>query len=139
VLEHLGPVSLDDTTTIVHKGGDAAEQWARAQASLATLADLRTGWLALDTFSTGRTPTRRHAMLTIADVDHDDWERLGLTDQKPDPWFATVNGLRLSMPTPAEFTQRIRCLDQAVQAAAQREADRDRDRLTGRRPVSALS
>ncbi|MDQ3708783.1 MAG: hypothetical protein M3387_05675, partial [Actinomycetota bacterium] len=139
VHKELGAVDLDDTGSIIRRGAAAAESWGKAQASLATLTSLRTGWVALDTFTTGRTPTRRHAMFTIASIDPDTWARLSLYDQKPDPWFATVNGLRLSMPTPAEFTQRVTRLDQAVQAAAQREAAAARDRMAGRRPVSALS
>ncbi len=133
VLAQLGDVDLDDATAIITKGGDAAESWGKAQTAIATVEAIRAGWLALATFTSGRAADKRHAVLAIADVGHADWERLALVDQKPDPWEATRQRLPLSLPTPAEFAQRVARLQHAQQAEADRQEKAARDHALGRR------
>jgi len=135
----LGDVALDDAGTILHRGPAAAESWGKAQTAIATIESVRTGWAALDTLTTNRTPSRRHAMLVLADVSADQWDAHNLTDHKAEPWAAVTMGLRLSLPTPAEFSQRVARLQQAQQAEADRQEKAARDRMAGRRPVSAPS
>jgi hypothetical protein len=132
----IGSVPLEETDVIVRRGGDAAEAWGRAQRASSTIDTIVSGWVSLATIS-HHSLTRRHMILRIADVDAGAWIDDNLTEQKLSPWQVVCAGYPLSLPTPREYQQRIRVIEQtrAEREAAHVKAMHDRE--TGRRPGAA--
>lgn len=128
----LGSVALEDTTQIVQRGGDAAEAWGRAQRGSASIDHIVTGWTALATL--GNVSTNRHYLaLRIADIDPDVWMDDNLTERKLSPWQIVCAGYRLSLPTPREYQQRIRAIEQARVSRQTAIEQAAQDRMTGRK------
>jgi hypothetical protein len=136
----LGSVPLAATDEIVRRGGDAAEAWGRAQRASETIDLIVSGWVSLATIG-HLSPTRRHMTLRIADVNPNTWLDDNLTEQKLSPWEIVCAGYPLSLPTPAEYQQRTRAVEQTrtdrSATQAQTMQDRANGRLTGASMVGA--
>lgn len=131
---HLGPVPLEDTTSIIARGPDAAVEWARAQTATATLESVRVGWLALAALGRINLDVR-YSALRIAEVDAATWQQHRLQDKKNlTAWEALSYGLCLSLPTLNEYRQRLARLQQGLQGLDQQSVplDPERSHIAGR-------
>jgi hypothetical protein len=73
----LGHVSLDDTATVIARGGNAAEVWAQAQGASQVLASIEHAWQELAQLM--RVSVEQHyPALRIASVDAQTWRARNL-------------------------------------------------------------
>lgn len=135
--QRLGNVALEDTTAIIAKGGDAADVWAQAQAATKTIEAVRHGWLGLVGITRAAPEDRNYTTLRIAECDPQTWAAQQLHGRKVGAWDAVLAGLTLSLPTPAEYRQRVSTITKAQEAEARQLADAAHGRSTGRRPLTA--
>ena len=131
--QRLGNVGLEDTSTIIAKGADAADVWAKATAAVKVIEAIRHGWLGLVGITHAAPDDRNHAVLRIADVDYPTWTAQQLHGRKVGAWDAVLAGLTLALPSPAEYRQRVNTITKAQEAEAQRVAGVAHDYATGRR------
>lgn len=103
----LGDVSLDDTASIVARGGAAADAWGQARAAATNIDTARGAWVHLCTLLTGQVPGNEHRLLVIADVPANTWMEQNLAGAEPDPWAALVAGMPLSLPSIAGYRGRV--------------------------------
>ncbi len=134
--QRIGHLQLGDTDPIMRLGGDAAGVWADATAAVRVIDTITGGWSALATFTRLLTPSRRHRTLTIADPTYDQWIEHRLDGAKPDPWTAQLTGLPLSLPTFAEYRQRVQAIDAGIARARQEAEANAHDHMVGRRPAA---
>lgn len=128
----LGSVPLAETEAIIGRGGQAAEAWGRAQAATRTIDAIEPGWFALASICRCDL-TRRHMILRTADVDPEVWLDQNLTDQKMRPWDMLCAGLTLSLPTPQEYKERARAIEQTANERAAAYAREIQNRASGKR------
>ena len=131
----IGDVPLEDTGTIMRKGADVAEVWAKATAAVKVIDAVDAAWQALGTISGSSSSDRRYRVLRIAAVDFETWVEREYEGMRLSPWAAIGAGLTLSLPTMTEYRGRVAVITAgAEQVAAEQEDDR-RAYLTGRRPT----
>lgn len=126
--DRLGAIDLADTTSVVQLGGDAAETWAKAQAAVARISTITNAWSALVEFTRSANINPRYPALQIAAVNASTWQSLELDRKRISAWQATVEGLTLSLPTPAEYRQRIADLERGIAEMARAEEPIDKQR-----------
>jgi len=130
----LGNVPLEDTATIVRKGGDAAKIWGQAQQAVAVVNTTLSGWISLAALTRLAPNHPRYAVLRLAPVTFEQWGSLELTERKISPWEAVLLRLPLALPTFEQYHQRVETIEQGNQRIAQ-HAEQDRQAyLAGRRP-----
>jgi len=133
----IGDVPLEDTGTIMRKGADVAEVWAKATAAVKVIDAAEAGWQALGTITGASSSDQRYRVLRIAVVDHATWVEREFEGQKLSPWDATRAGLALSLPTVSEYRQRVAAIEAGHAGIARLAEQVQHDRMTGRKvPVS---
>jgi hypothetical protein len=132
--EALGNVRLEETATIVSRGGDAAARWGSAQQASATIVAIAEAWRSLGMFTHRAGLDNGRRALVLSAVDWDTWTRLGLLDSRLSPWDALRLGLTLSLPTFTEYKQWLAALEAGRQGAAEaaRPLDTLRSSVAGR-------
>jgi hypothetical protein len=127
----LGHVALDDTVSILAKGGNAAEVWAQAQGAAQTIASIEHAWQELARLTRLASIEPRYPVLRIASVDAQTWDAHNLHSRKISAWEALQEGLSLSLPTMGEYRQRIANLqrEQAEVTGVEQPTDRSREAL----------
>lgn len=133
----LGGLDLTDTASIVRIGPAATEQWAAATTAVKTIDTIDGGWQALGEFTRLSPRNPIYPALRFVDATLDQWADHHLERRKIDGWEAARLGLTLSLPTFAEYHQRIRTIEQAAAARAAADQEAARNRATGRRPQPA--
>lgn len=128
-LQRLGPVSLSDTTEVLDQGGDAAEVWSNVQAALTTLNTITAAWAQLGEVTRLVNPNPNYPALKLTAVSAQTWREQELTRKRLGPWDAIKAGHKLSLPTFAEYAQRVRDLerDTAAMRMAEQPVDTQRD------------
>lgn len=119
-VERLGDVAIDDTASVISRGGDAARVWGEARAAVDTITAIRQAWKLLSSAATHLAVDPRYRLLTIAEVPAETFVEEQLGGLNLSPWDAARRGFTLSLATPDELHQRIT----AVQAAQQRRQDK---------------
>ena len=139
--QRIGDVPLEDSATILQKGGDIAQVWAQAQAAVHAVNTISGGWMALGEFTNRAANDQRYPVLRIASVDYKMWQDQHLTGGRAGgrkititPWEAVLAGLTLSLPTFTEYAQRVDTIQQGAEQAAAQLEDDGRAYMTGRRP-----
>jgi hypothetical protein len=125
---HLGDIDLSDTAVIVERGGSAAEAWGRAQAATRTINTITDAWLALGEFARLVRLDPRYPVLRIAAVDAETWREAQLDRKRLAPWDAVIAGLTLSLPSMAQYGERITTVERGLAQLAAAEAPIDRGR-----------
>jgi len=133
--QRLGNVGLEDTSTVIAKGADAADVWAKATAAVKVIEAIRHGWLGLVGITRAVPDDRNYTVLRIAAIDHPTWTAQQFHGRKVGAWDAVLAGLTLALPTPAEYKQRVAVITQGTQQAATEREEDERAYLTGRRPA----
>jgi len=130
----IGNLPLEDSATILGKGGDIAVIWGEAQVAVTTVDTCITGWSGLGEFTHLAPIDPRHAVLRFAAVSWQEWSDQGLQGRKVTPWEAVLAGLDLNLPTFGEYRDRVRILEQGQQQslADQAPIDRARSSIAGR-------
>ena len=131
--QRLGNVGLEDTSTIIAKGADAADVWAKATAAVKVIEAIRHGWLGLVGITRAAPEDRNYTVLRIAAVDYPTWTAQQLHGRKVGAWDAVLAGLTLALPSPAEYRQRVNTITKAQEAEARQTASVAHDYATGRR------
>jgi hypothetical protein len=119
--DQLGDVSLDDTATVLARGGDAAGTWAAAQNAVSTIDTIVTTRKVLGNLARRLEVDPRYRLLALADVPPDVFldEQLGGTTLGP--WDIARRGWTLSLATPTVLRQRIAAIT-AEQASREQAA-----------------
>jgi len=130
----IGNLPLEDSATILTKGGDIAKVWGEAQVAVATVDLVLTGWAGLGEFTHLAPINPRHAVLRLAAVSWQEWSDQGLQGRKVTPWEAVLAGLDLNLPTFGEYRDRIAILEQGQRQSLVNAApiDRARSHVAGR-------
>lgn len=125
----LGNVQLDDTVAVLEVGGDAAEVWAKAQTAVTRIDAILAAWAELAALTRLANVSALYPALRLLTTDATRWRDLELTRRRIGPWEATTLGLTLSLPTLAEYSQRVRDLERqtAQQAMAEQPVDESRE------------
>lgn len=105
--DRIGDIPLSETGAILAMGGDAAKTWAKANDAASTIDTISAGWQALGTLTRTVAEDPRYRALRLVDVDYTDWIRAELERKRLAPWDALLAGLSLSLPSYAEYRQRI--------------------------------
>lgn len=130
----IGNIPLEDSATILRKGGDIAKVWGEAQVAVATVDSAITGWSALGEFTRLAPIDRHHAVLRLAAVTYQEWTDQALQGRKVTPWEAVLTGLDLNLPTFVEYRQRIAIIEQGQRQGLVDQApiDTARSAIAGR-------
>ena len=131
--QRLGNLTLEDTASIIAKGADAAEVWAKATAAVKTIEAIRHGWLGLVGITRAAPEDRNYTVLRIAAVDYPTWTAQQLHGRKVGAWDAVLAGLALALPTPAEYRQRVAVIVAGHAADAHQDERARNAALTNRR------
>jgi len=131
----IGDVPLEDTATIMRKGADVAEVWAKATAAVKVIDAAEAGWQALGEITRTATSDRRYVVLRIADVPYSEWISSELEGKKLKPWDAMLAGLALSLPTVSEYRERVAVIEAGAASEAAEYAADQQAYLTNRRPA----
>lgn len=135
----IGDVPLEDTGSIMRRGGDIATVWATTQEATTTIDTITTGWAALGEFTRTAPADRNHAVLRVAVVDYPTWKAKELNGKRLTPWEMLLAGLTPSLPTAREYRERIAVITSAAQAEAQTgEVDSLRSAIAGREIRTAV-
>ncbi|MGY1691998.1 hypothetical protein [Geodermatophilus sp. SYSU D01105] len=104
----LGDVDLDDTTTIVRQGGDAAAVWAEARAAVTVIERVDLAWSTLAMATMFAPVGGNHAALRITEATAEQWHSLDeLRRSRVNPWFVVRAGLPLTLASGADYARRI--------------------------------
>jgi hypothetical protein len=108
----IGEHPLKDSAGILAHGGDAARAWASAKESVATIDAAAAVWAILLSFTHLGQANPHMRALRIADLDYQTWTRLGLGAEgsAQDAWTLARAGVPLSLPTFAEYQQRVQVI-----------------------------
>jgi len=129
----IGDVPLEDTGTIMRKGADVAEVWAKATAAVKVIDAADAGWQALGTITGASASDRRYRVLRFASVDYATWVEREFEGMKLSPWDATRAGLTLSLPTVTEYRERVAVITAGHAADAHQDERARNAALTNRR------
>jgi len=129
----IGDVPLEDTGTIMRKGTDVAEVWAKATAAVKVIEAAEAGWQALGTITGASAGDPRYRVLRIASVDFATWTEREFEGMKLSPWDATRAGLSLSLPTVSEYRQRVAIITAGRAGVAHQDERARNASLTNRR------
>lgn len=99
----IGSTPLDQTATILAKGGDIAAVWASATTAVRTIDTIIGGWSSLMTVAR-MNPLPQHRALRLAALNHQQWRDLS---PKADAWEVVSAGLTLSLPTADQYRARV--------------------------------
>lgn len=124
----IGDIPLEDTSSIMQLAGDTAQVWATAQSAVGTLERLRNAWHAFVTFTRTIQPSRNHHVLQVAAVPGQQWRQLSLHDSKAKPWDLLGHGIELSLPTIAQYRERVATVERAM-AYVEPVADPEREAI----------
>jgi hypothetical protein len=137
--QRIGDLPLQDSATILQKGGDVAHVWAQATSASEVIDTIRTGWVALAQFTRLATIDPRYPVLRMAAVSGAVWTERNLERQQLSPWEALIAGLDLSLPTFGEYRQRVAQLEADLQRAVVDAVPVDTQRsLIAGRPIKVL-
>ena len=130
----IGNLPLEDSATILRKGGDIAVIWGEAQVAVATVDTCITCWSGLGEFTHLAPIDRHHAVLRLAAVTYGEWTTHGLRERKVTPWEAILAGLDLNLPTFGEYRDRIAVIEQGQRQSLvdATPIDRERSKVAGR-------
>lgn len=132
----LGNVDLTDDVSILRRGPAAPEAWARAQDAIAMLAAVDAGWVALVS-TTGLVDIGRiYGALRIVDATYNQWFTHQLAGTTPDPWRYAREGLAMSLPSAADYQDRVTRVSSGPQVLV-RELRRQRPRIPAGRRLAA--
>ena len=134
----IGDVPLEDTATIIARGGEVAEAWAQATKAVKVIDAADNALQALGTITRTSSNDRRYRVLRLAEVDYATWITLELEGRKVSPWEAVRMGLTLSLPTVAEYRERVSVITTAQAQAQMLEQQTGRDNASGKRPANQL-
>lgn len=113
----LGGVDLDNTTAVLSRGGDAAQNWADAQAGSNVILEIRNCWKQLSAAAPRLLVDRRWSALMIADI-----EPSAFLEEKIAGWLnpleVVARGFTLSYATPDVLSQRIAALQNHISERA---------------------
>lgn len=129
--EQIGPVPLEDTGSILRRGGDIDAVWAEAQRASEVIEMIRAGWVALAQFTRIVQANPDYKALQLAEVSYSDWTKHELRRRNLQPWEFMLAGLPLSLPTMAEYRQRAQAIIAAM-AEVETTVDRMRSSIAGR-------
>ena len=132
----IGDVPLEDTATIVARGGAAADAWARATGAVRVIDAALTGWQALGTITGTSSSDRRYRVLRLAEVDYSTWVDRELEGSKMKVWDVVRAGLTLSLPTVTEYRERVAVITAAEANLERLDQQAGQDRMTGRIPAA---
>lgn len=110
--DELGGIALSDTGTVVRGGPKATAAWAQAQQASSTLLAIRGGWSTLARY-TGTNDPAHWPVLTVADVPGEVCLSDKLRGANLHPWDLVLAGYRLSLPTVAEYRERLADIEAA--------------------------
>jgi len=124
--QRIGNLDLDDTTTILAKGGDIAEVWATARTAAGTIDTVLNGWHALMMLM-NVTLDPRHRALRLAALGLEQYRSL---PAKTSAWDLLRSGVTLNLPSLDEYRRRIANIEreQADETAAGLNVARDRSK-----------
>lgn len=108
--DRIGPVPLDDAGSILQAGGDIADVWAVAQRASRTIETIGAGWTALVTLTRTAQTNPDYRPLQLAEITYPEWLAGDLRRKKLKPWEFLLAGLRLSLPTAAEYRGRVQAI-----------------------------
>jgi len=128
----IGDLPLEDSATILTKGGDIAKVWGEAQIAVATIDTCITGWSGLGEFTHLAPIDPRYAVLRLAAVTWQEWADQGLQGRKVTPWEAVLAGLDLNLPTFGEYRDRIAVIEQGLRQPVPAPIDYGRSHIAGR-------
>ena len=128
--QQIGPIPLEDTGSIMQRGGDIAAVWAEAQSATQTIESIRTGWTALAQFTRTAPINPDFRVLQLAEVSYAAWTEHTLRRRKLNPWEYQLAGLDLSLPTAAEYRDRVRTITDGI-AQVESVVDRGRSHIAG--------
>jgi len=121
----LGNIDLDNAADVLHKGGNAAEQWGIATRANRTIREITDAWTTL-AHQTGFAPlNRHHIVMRMAEPTLEQWEDQQLQERNISAWEANGLGLKLSLANRETLPQRINSI--ATQRAARAQAGIDRE------------
>jgi hypothetical protein len=112
----LGNIDLAAASDVLHRGGDAAEQWGIATRADRTIREVLDAFALLAHLTGFASLTRHYLVLRMATVTLDQWEGHGLVERKLTAWEAQHLGLTLSLANRQTLPQRI------ARLGAEREA-----------------
>ena len=110
----IGPVALEDTSTIMQAGGDIADVWAQAQAASKVIDTIAAGWMAVGEFTRTVPNNPDYRVLRLSSVDYETWTANNLHRAKLTPWQILSAGLTLALPIASEFRQRVQLITDAM-------------------------
>lgn len=128
--EQIGPVPLEDTTSIMQRGGDIAAVWAEARKAARTIDIIEAGWSALGEFTRTVQTNPNYRVLRLASVDYETWTDKGLHRARLTPWEFLLADLSLSLPTVDEYRARAAVITRGDQEPAT-VVDRERSYIAG--------
>ena len=129
----IGDVPIEDTGTIMRRGGDIAAVWAKATAAVKVIDAADAGWQALGTITRTSSSNRLYRVLRFADVNHATWTEREFEGMKLSPWDAIRAGLAPSLPTMSEYRQRVAVIVAGHAGVAEQDARRQLAHDTNRR------
>jgi hypothetical protein len=110
--DRIGDLALEDTATIVARGGDIADVWATAKGADQVISQVLSGWSNL--MMLVRVPVNAsHRPLKLAALAKNQWRTL---PAKLSAWDAVGAGLTLSLPTLDEYRARVARIQQTIEA-----------------------
>lgn len=132
--DRIGDIPLGETGPILAMGGDAAKMWAKANDAAHVIDTIAAGWFALGTLTRAVRDDPRYRALRTVDVDYTDWIRAALERKRLAPWDAILAGLSLSLPSYADYTERVARIT-ADEDAARRADQADATAYATGRPL----
>lgn len=114
----IGDFDLDDTRSVLSRGGDAADTWTKTRDAVARVEKAMTGWAALMDLTHLASLNGEHRPLRYAELS---LEQFRAVPRKAGPWKLLSAGATLSLPTAAQYRDRVAAVEDAIRAEAAAE------------------